>query len=79
MDEGQENIAPEKGSHSPISLCSGIAGWSPMGRIVYVALLEHLDCDVQDKSLCLWEPPMVPDPSPDPEVPMEGQARAGAT
>lgn len=38
-----------------------------MGRAVCVALLGHLDCDVQGKSLCLWEPPMVPDPSPDPE------------
>lgn len=79
MDEGQGNIAPGKGSHSPSSLCSGIAGWSPTGRAVCVSLLGPLDCGVQGKSLCLWEPPMVPDPSPDPEVPMEGQARAGAT
>lgn len=46
--------APETGSHSPSSLCSGVAGCAPVGTPVDVALLGHLDSGVQDQVLCFW-------------------------
>lgn len=71
---GKQSV-PETGSGSPRSLCSGVAGLASLGRPADVALLGYLDSDVQDQTQCFQEPPIVPGPSTDQEVPMGGPAQ----
>lgn len=75
---GKQSV-PETGSGSPRSLCSRVAGLASLGRPADVALLGYLDSDVQDQTQCFQEPPIVPGPSTDQEVPMGGQHRTDAT